>query len=69
MECLVSGKIFEKIKHHLKSQKGHIMEVNAGLGVLTEYLLKANLPKLRIYEGETSLYKALYVCTVLRYCL
>lgn len=37
------------------------MEVNAGLGVLTEFLLKAHIPRLRIYEGETSLYRELYV--------
>lgn len=45
----------------MKSSQSHTLEVNAGAGVLTNYLLKSNLPRLRIYEADSGFFNELHV--------
>uniref|UniRef100_A0A1B6EL97 rRNA adenine N(6)-methyltransferase n=1 Tax=Cuerna arida TaxID=1464854 RepID=A0A1B6EL97_9HEMI len=55
----MADKMFEAMQPHLFSSNGYLLEVNAGVGLLTKRLLEANIPRLRIYESNSQLYKEL----------
>lgn len=61
--CFFSEDVYHTLKPHLKSSQSHILEVNAGAGVLTNFLLKSRLPRLRIYEADSGFFNDLQVST------
>ncbi|XP_054258110.1 dimethyladenosine transferase 2, mitochondrial [Macrosteles quadrilineatus] len=52
----VACDIMKKLQAHLETYSGHVIEIGAGAGVLTEELLKTQLQNLRIYEPDSDLY-------------
>uniref|UniRef100_A0A1B6L546 rRNA adenine N(6)-methyltransferase n=1 Tax=Graphocephala atropunctata TaxID=36148 RepID=A0A1B6L546_9HEMI len=55
----VAGQLFKAMEPHLASYNGHVIEANAGVGLLTTHLLEAGHPALRIYESDSLLYTEL----------